>query len=113
MWNATLFALSVIISVLSALAASWCAVSAIRRWSSLDKRIRSIESRQRSITDSLSGWSSELEALSQRVKMQRVRNATTHATKERDGLPDPYKEPDAWRAAVNRKLAFGKMPEIN
>jgi hypothetical protein len=63
-----------------------------------------------SLQTSLEETQSALEHLANRVKMQRVRNATDHATGNgkaklgADGLPDPYTDPDGWRKAMNAKL---------
>lgn len=50
-----------------------------------------------------------LAALANRVKMQRVRTAVNHVQEDRDGLPDPHKDPDAWRKAMNAKLALTRI----
>lgn len=51
-----------------------------------------------------------VEVLANRVKMQKVRNAALHVQRDADpGLPDPYKDPDGWRRAMNTKLGLGKL----
>lgn len=72
-------------------------------------------SRISSIETSMQELAVELQHLANRVKMQRVRNTTDHATgaskpkTSADDLPDPYTEPDAWRKAMNAKL--GGFPQ--
>lgn len=44
-----------------------------------------------------------LEVLANRVKMMRVRTAANHV-KDQPTEPDPYKDPEAWRKAMNLKL---------
>jgi hypothetical protein len=57
------------------------------------------------LRESLEATQVELERLTNRVKMQRVRNVTEHGLKPTGDMPDPYREPNEWRAAMNRKLA--------
>lgn len=109
MWLGIFSALSVSLCILCALVAIYAARTATRAPESLEQRLHSVELQQRSSTTSLTELSTELEALAQRVKMQRVRNATNHASRG-NGAPDPYSDPDAWRQAMNRRLAFGKLP---
>lgn len=104
-----------LLCVLSAAASILCLVranSAARRAEraplSLRAKVDSCESRIESLLTSRDELTVALDALAQRVKMQRVRQATDHATGPR-GLPDPYKNPDEWRAAVNSQLSRGKL----
>jgi len=104
----------------SALTAGICALwtlgcalyvaSAARGMASLAKLTRSHESRIASLQESTELLTAELERLAQRVKMQRVRNATEHATKSKSAgdMPDPVAYPNEWRAAMNRKIAEAK-----
>lgn len=69
---------------------------------------------KRSDTESLQLQLRELsetvEQLANRVKMQRVRNAINHVPdKPSTDLPDPHKDPDGWRRAMNAKLALAKL----
>lgn len=75
-------------------------------------QIRSVVSQQASMNESLQELQTELERLANRVKMQRVRNATEHGTGPKragDELPDPYTQPDEWRRAANRQLALKQL----
>lgn len=75
-------------------------------------QIRSAHSRLASLNESQEGLQLELERLANRVKMQRVRNATEHGNGRKpvgDDLPDPYTNPDEWRAAANKRLTQGKL----
>lgn len=100
------------LSAAASIAWSARAFSAARRAerapASLLARVASLESRVESLTSSRDELTVALDALAQRVKMQRVRTAVDHATGPR-GLPDPYKNPDEWRAAVNSQLSRGKL----
>jgi hypothetical protein len=71
-------------------------------------QLRSALSRIASLSESLEATQLELERLSNRVKMQRVRNVTEHGQKQSGDAPDPYREPNEWRAHMNRKLAQAK-----
>lgn len=98
-------------------AASWlfCLILAFllariaARVSEFEDRVRSLNGSQ---SESLSARLSELEEtvslLANRVKMMRVRNAVTHTDKP-SGLPDPHRDPDGWRRAMNSRLAQSKL----
>lgn len=103
--------LSVSSCILCAALAIYAARRAIRGPESQDRRLRSVELRLQSTETSLDALSTELQALANRVKMQRVRNATEHGIKRPsdDELPDPTSQPDAWRSAMNRRLAFNQV----
>ena len=110
LWNA-------IFSVLSVVLCSCCLIGCVfvaqrARQSSVPQaaQIRSITSRQASLAESLEAMQLELERLSNRVKMQRVRNATEHGLPRagNGSMPDPHSQPAEWRAAMNRKLAEAK-----
>lgn len=101
-------ALSAAVSIHCLLRANYAARRAERAPASLQARLASAESRIESLLSSRDELTVALDALAQRVKMQRVRTAVDHATGPR-GLPDPYKNPDEWRAAVNSQFSRGKL----
>jgi hypothetical protein len=105
------FALTAAICVLSTAGCVLIVRNAVRDMGSPAADLRLRDAQIKSLRDSLELVSTELEHLAQRVKMQRVRNATDHAIKSRpDGdMPDPFKSPDEWRSAMNRKMAKQKM----
>lgn len=109
MWPVFFSVLSAASCILSILAAIYAVRRVIREPESRELRLHSVESRLVSLQTSQNDLSVELEALAQRVKMQRVRNATNHASRV-NGSPDPYQDPDRWRQEMNRQLAFGKLP---
>jgi hypothetical protein len=102
------------------LLASLCAVCAAvsvysvaiagQRQASLVRSTRSLESRVQSLETSSNEWTEELRLLANRVKMQRVRTAVAHTDAQPGKLPDPYKDPDGWRNAMNKRLAASKLP---
>lgn len=71
----------------------------------------STESRLRSLEDSMAEALEVTRDTANKLKMQRVRTANSHATSasSRSALPDPYKEPEKWREAVNRRLSAAKL----
>lgn len=95
-----------VLSVLSALVSLQAARNARADLESLDRRLHLLESSTRSLQDSATSQAETLEQLANRVKMQRVRNAVNHAARDNDE-PDPYRDPNAWRQAMNKRLAFG------
>lgn len=48
-----------------------------------------------------------LSLVANRVKMTRVRNAVTHAERDKGGEPDARSDPEAWRAWKNAQLRAG------
>lgn len=111
MWTAIFSALTAAICVLCLVGCVLVVRNATRVTESQAQGLRSLPSRIESLQESQKLMADELEHLAQRVKMQRVRNATDHATKSKSAgdLPDAYTNPDEWRAAMNRKLAMQRI----
>lgn len=110
MWTAIFSALTAVICVLCLSGCVLIVRNAARVTESQARELRSLPSRVESLQESQKLMADELEHLAQKVKMQRVRNATDHATRSRSAgeMPDPHREPNEWRAAMNRKLAEAK-----
>lgn len=100
------FAWSVALAILCPILAYFAARSAARGAGSSPARLRSIESRIESLENSVSEWSQLTTDLANRVKMMRVRAATAGPSSSgRQGeLPDPYRDPDGWRQAMNKRI---------
>lgn len=97
----------------SCAAAIFCAVETARvRRELLDLVRRLPLSQLQSVQSLLDSHTDALTDLANRLKMMKVRRASEH-TDRSNGLPDPYKEPDAWRTAMNAKLARAKVPGVN
>jgi hypothetical protein len=47
--------------------------------------------------------------LANRVKMMKVRSAVRHGSTDPDAMPDPYRDPDGWRNAMNRRIAAKRL----
>lgn len=111
MASALFSALTVVICALCVVMSARFARSAAPGTASLAKRLHLAESQIGYLQESLKLTAAELEHLAQRVKMQRVRNATDHSIKSKsDGdAPDPYKDPEGWRKMMNSKLAKQKI----
>lgn len=62
-----------------------------------------------SLVERVTAVEDAMELLANRVKMQRVRAAAVHAEKQKDELPDPYRNPDEWRRVMNARLQKGKL----
>lgn len=79
-------------------------VSELRDASQYSKasRVASLEERLTETEETLSG-------LANRVKMMRVRSAVTHTDKPNGAIPDPHRDPDGWRNAINARIAKGKL----
>lgn len=110
--NVSFFAL--IVSLFAAVISGWAAYVALRAVRVSESRLtlpRSLDSRVESLEQSVADSQSTLEQLANRVKMMKVRNAVNHVPDR--SSPDPYRDPNAWRAEMNRKLAFGKLPGTN
>jgi hypothetical protein len=102
------FALSVATCILCGLAAIAAAIFARRLAESQGPRECSCESRVRSLTASVEDQATAMLDLANRMKMIKVRSASNHAMKP-DGPPDPFKDPDGWRRAMNARIVHGKL----
>lgn len=94
-----------LVALAIAAVAAYVALRAARVSESRLQVPRSLDLRVQSLEASAEDLRSTLEQLANRVKMMRVRNAVTHTDKS-DTVPDPFKDPDAWRKAMNRKMAI-------
>jgi len=108
--SSVLSALSFILSIAAIFFAARTATAAQEL---RDKLQRSPVSRIASLEESHQNMAEELQHLANRVKMMKVRRATDHVRDDepRSREPDPYKDPDAWRASINSKLARAKLSQ--
>ena len=106
MWNAIFSVLSVILCSCCLIGCVFVAQRARQNSGPQAAQIRSATSRIASLSESVEALQLELERLSNRVKMQRVRNVTEHGLRPSGEDPDPYRNPNEWRAAMNKKLAL-------
>jgi len=96
--------LSVLACILSALAMKFAVRAARDAAASLRAPPHLSESRLKSLETSVAEQADALLEVANRVKMQRVRNAANHATGQPSTMPDPYRDPDGWRKAMNSRL---------
>jgi hypothetical protein len=109
MWPAFFNVLSVAACTLS-LAALWFAVRNVTVVRELQARLTRFPlSRLDSLETSLADQAEAMTVLANRVKMHRVRTAANHIPDDKPTLPDPYRDPDAWRKAMNARLQKGKL----
>lgn len=108
MWLGIFCALSATASLFCLLAAFYAARIAAQRVAWPRQALRSCELRIASLEDSRTELVQSVTDLTNRLKMMRVRSASTHAAGS-SGEPDPYKDPDAWRKLANQRLAAAKM----
>lgn len=109
MWTAIFCALSAVAAMFSLILSTYAVRSAARAAESRPMNLRSVESRQQSMQALLDEHSQLLTDLANSLKMIKTRNAARLGSKSDNGLPDPYREPDAWRKAANAKLALNKL----
>ncbi len=102
--NAISNALSVLACFLSILAVISAVRNAIQLRELQDQLVHSGASRVKLLETSIAEVRDELEGVANRLKMMRVRAATNHV-RENPAEPDPYKDPEAWRRSMNRRLA--------
>jgi hypothetical protein len=109
LWHGIFFALIAAVAV-NALGTALYAVRLANRALGLPQiKLRSVESRLQLLEQLTEEQTSAQTDLANRLKMMRVRSATSHATKSDNGLPDPYKEPDRWRIEANKRLAQNRL----
>jgi gamma-glutamyl:cysteine ligase YbdK (ATP-grasp superfamily) len=110
MWLTIFYALTVIASGIFALMSLHSALSARAERELLARRVRSLELQAQSFEASIEDLTNIVAKMANSQKMQRVRAATTHATKaESGGEPDVKVDPEAWRAWQNKQLKTGVM----
>lgn len=74
------------------------------------ERLSLSASRVKSLETSLEDLQGAVLEVANRVKMIKVRNSANHVgEKKPNGMPDPYTNPDEWRAAMNGKLARARL----
>lgn len=110
MWTVFFCVLSAAVSILSAIAGLSFARRAARASALPLEKALSCESRLLLAERSLNDQSEVLTELANRVKMMKVRSAVRHGSNG-DERPDPYRDPDGWRKAMNLELAKGRMPK--
>ena len=107
MWNAIFSALSVILCCLC-LAGCLLVVRNVHHDSASERaKLRSYGSRIESLELSRDEAADLMLKMANSEKMKRVRAAQAHAVSPA-GDPDPYKQPDEWRKAMNLRLAEAK-----
>lgn len=99
-------ALSVALSVASAIKATLAARSAHRAWASVHRRLASVESAQTSLEISVTKWSEMTAELAASLKMSKIRRGLSIPDKKIgfDGEPDAAHDPEAWRTWKNAQL---------
>lgn len=114
MWSVIFCALTAAVCVFCLIGCARTAQTVKEDSASLVAEVRLNTSRIQSLTESHALSVEELQNLANRVKMQRVRSAADHATTSRpDGEPDPMKDPERWRAWMNKKIAMGRLNGSN
>jgi len=109
MWL-TFFSVSTVAIACASLAISvFAALRAGRALASPPQRLRSVESRLQSIEQLVEEHTQAMTDLANRLKMIKVRSATSHGSKTSDGLPDPYTDPDGWRKAMTAKIGMSRL----
>jgi DNA repair ATPase RecN len=109
LWHVIFFVLSAAVSAASIFLSVWSVRVANRALESPPVKLRSVESRLQSMDDLTQEHTQALTDLANRLKMIKVRKASTHSSPDDNGLPDPYKEPDRWRIEANKRLAQIKL----
>lgn len=107
MWSSgSSFAFSVIACLLSLGGLVCVAVVAVRLRELQDRLTPLPLLRLGSVERSLAELTATMQELANRVKMQRVRAAVNHVPDRPvdESLPDPYRDPDGWRKAMNERL---------
>jgi hypothetical protein len=109
MWLAIFSALSAVVAVAAAIWGQLAVRNAVRAAESPLAKAHSNESRLLLLERSLNDQGEVLTELANRVKMMKVRSAVRHGSSDPDALPDPYRDPDGWRNAMNRRIASKRL----
>lgn len=97
--------LALVLSIASAFIAARVAVLHRELW---ERFKTSDASRMESLAQSVREVEAALEVVATSVRMSRVRRAATEREQKTSELPDPYRDPDGWRNAVNARLGQQK-----
>ena len=110
MWTGIFFALSVTVCIVCSAVSLSAVRLATRASESARRRLSSCESRVELLEDSHKQALTLMADLANRLKMTRVRAANAHSVPNPDAsiAPDPYKDPEAWRKMMNRRMAEAK-----
>lgn len=110
MWTNVFSASAAILSAIFAVVSVLSARSAALERASLRRRMHFAESQLASLSTSQGEHLQTLEALANRVKMQRVRTVIAHPGRDAAARsdPDPYTHPDEWRKMMGKRLAEAK-----
>jgi len=73
------------------------------------QRLRSVESKLQSLEQLVEDQTQAMTDMANRLKMIKVRSASSHGSKSDNALPDPYTDPDGWRRAMTSKMALNKL----
>jgi len=114
MWVAICLAISIASLVVGASAMRKALSAAARSAEALAACSVLRETFAQSPSESLRQRVTELEAtmevLSTSVRMSKVRRVGVEKQENHNGMPDPYKDPDAWRSAANARLGQSRFP---
>ena len=91
----------------------YVARSAALERASLQARLRVVESRIELLERSVTDWSQATTDIAQSIKMTRVRKAAKlDSSDQATTMPDPHKDPEAWRKAMNLDLARRRLAGV-
>lgn len=107
MWTVFFCVSSAVLCALCLIGTIWSARNAARERGSLPARLRSLESATESMRSSIEQWAQLTTDLANSVKMQKVRRSTRvpSSSDQATEMPDPHRDPDAWRKAMNLRIA--------
>jgi len=109
MWLTFFFVLTAVTACASLAISVFAARRAGLALASPPQRLRSVESRLQSCEQLVEEHTQAMTDMANRLKMIKVRSATSHAAKDDNSLPDPYRDPDGWRRAMNSRIALNKL----
>jgi hypothetical protein len=109
MWLTFFCVSTAVIACASLLLAFFAVLYARRALESPPLRLRSVELKAQSCEQLVEEHTQAITDLTNRLKMMKVRSASSHAIKDDNGLPDPYRDPDGWRRAMNSRMALSKI----
>lgn len=107
MWTVFFSVSSAVVCACCLIGTIYAARNAARAQASLRARLRSLESATESTRNSIEQWAQLTTDVANSLKMQKVRRSTRvqNSSDPATGLPDPHSEPEAWRKAMNLRIA--------
>jgi len=109
MWLTFFFVSTAAIACASLAISVFAAQRAARALASPPLRLHSVESKLQSCELLVEEHTQAITDLTNRLKMMKVRSVSARIGANDNAMPDPYREPDAWRKAMTARMTQNRI----